>query len=58
LFNWTTGEGIAKYWTSKLLIGTADIDNDQAVTTRTTAVGDENVFSQGFLGVKIVDNGF
>ncbi|CAF4394999.1 unnamed protein product, partial [Adineta steineri] len=47
---WTTGEGTAKYWISKLLIDTADIDNDQAVITRTTDVGDQNIFSQAFTG--------
>jgi hypothetical protein len=50
LLNWTTGEGTAKYWTSKLLIDTADIDNDQAVITQTTDVGDQNIFSQAFVG--------
>ncbi len=50
LLNWTTGEGTAKYWTSKLLIETADIDNDQAVITNTSDVGDQNVFSQAFIG--------
>jgi hypothetical protein len=50
LLNWTTGEGTAKYWTSKLLIETADIDNDEAVTTQTTDVGDKNIFSQAFVG--------
>ncbi|CAF1343299.1 unnamed protein product [Adineta steineri] len=50
LLNWTTGEGTAKYWISKLLIDTADIDNDQAVITRTTDVGDQNIFSQAFTG--------
>ena len=50
LLNWTTGEGSAKYWTSKLLIETADIDNDQAVVTQTTDVGGVNVFSQAFVG--------
>ncbi|CAF3329618.1 unnamed protein product [Rotaria sp. Silwood1] len=50
LLNWTTGEGTAKYWTSKLLIETADIDNDQAVVTQTTDVSGENIFSQGFIG--------
>ncbi|CAF3702634.1 unnamed protein product [Rotaria sordida] len=49
ILNWTTGEGTAKYWTSKLLIDTADIDNDQAVITRTTDVGEKNVFSQAFV---------
>ena len=50
LLNWTTGEGTAKYWTTKLLIETADIDNDQAVVTQTTDVGGQNVFSQAFVG--------
>ena len=50
LLNWTTGEGTAKYWTSKLLIETVDIDNDQAVVTQTTDVGGQNVFSQAFVG--------
>jgi hypothetical protein len=50
LLNWTTGEGTAKYWTSKLLIETADIDNDQAVVTNTSDVGDKNIFSQAFIG--------
>lgn len=27
MLNWTTGEGTAKYWTTKLIIDTADIDN-------------------------------
>jgi len=50
LLNWTTGEGTAKYWTSKLLIDTADIDSDQAVVTNTTDVNDTNIFSQAFVG--------
>ncbi len=50
MLNWTTGEGTAKYWTSKLLIETADIDKDQAVITTTTDVGDQNIFSQAFTG--------
>jgi hypothetical protein len=50
LLNWTTGEGTAKYWTTKLLIDTADIDSDQAVVTNTTDVGDTNIFSQAFVG--------
>ncbi len=50
LLNWTTGEGTAKYWASKLLIETADIDSDQAVVTQTTDVGETNVFSQAFVG--------
>jgi hypothetical protein len=36
LLNWTTGEGTAKYWISKLLIETVEIDSDQAVITQTT----------------------
>lgn len=51
LLNWTTGEGTAKYWTSKLLIETADIDQDQAVLTNTTDIGDKNIYSQAFTGV-------
>jgi len=51
LLNWTTGAGTAKYWTSKLLIETVDIDNDHAVVTQTTDVGDKNIFSQGFAGL-------
>jgi hypothetical protein len=50
LLNWTTGEGTAKYWTSKLLIDTADIDHDQAVVTRTSDESGANVFSQAFVG--------
>ncbi len=50
MLNWTTGEGTAKYWTTKLLIDTADIDNDQAVVTQTTDVGEMNIFSQAFIG--------
>ena len=50
MLNWTTGEGTAKYWTSKLLIETAGIGSDQAVVTHTTDVGDQNVFSQAFIG--------
>ena len=50
LLNWTTGEGTAKYWITKLLIETADIDNDQAVVTKTTDISGENVFSQAFVG--------
>jgi hypothetical protein len=50
LLNWTTGEGTAKYWTSKLLIETVDIDNDQAVVTQTTDVGGQNISSQAFVG--------
>ncbi|CAF4409580.1 unnamed protein product, partial [Rotaria magnacalcarata] len=47
LLNWTTGEGTAKYWTSKLLIDTVDIENDQAVATQTTDIGNQNIYSQG-----------
>ncbi len=50
LLNWTTGEGTAKYWTSKLLIETADIDNDQAVITQTTDVSGYNISCQAFVG--------
>jgi hypothetical protein len=50
LLNWTTGEGTGKYWVSKLLIETVDIDNDQAVVTQTTDVGGQNIFSQAFVG--------
>ncbi len=50
LLNWTTGEGSAKYWTSKLLIETVDIDNDQAVLTQTTDVGGQNISCQAFVG--------
>ena len=50
MLNWTTGEGTAKYWLSKLLIDTADIDNDRAVVTQTTDVGNKNIFSQAFMG--------
>jgi hypothetical protein len=50
LLNWTTGEGTAKYWITKLLIETADIDNDQAVVTQTTDVGGQHIFSQAFIG--------
>lgn len=50
MLNWTTGEGTAKYWTSKLLIDTADIDSDQAVVTRTADTSGQNIFSQAFVG--------
>ena len=50
LLNWTTGEGTAKYWTSKLLIETSGIDKDQAVVTNTTDVGNANIYAQGFVG--------
>lgn len=50
LLNWTTGEGSAKYWTSKLLIETVDVDSDQAVLTQTTDVGGQNIACQGFIG--------
>ena len=49
MVNWTTGAGTAKYWTSKLLIDTVEIDSDQAVQTRTTDVKGEFVFSQAFV---------
>lgn len=49
MLNWTTGEGTAKYWTSKLLIETADIDNDHAVITQTSDVDGKNLFSQAFV---------
>ena len=48
--NWTTGEGTAKYWTSKLLIETVDIDQDQAVLTKTSDINGEYIYSQGFVG--------
>ena len=50
LLNWTTGEGTAKYWTSKLLIETVDVDNDEAVITQTSDIKGENIFSQAFVG--------
>lgn len=50
MLNWTTGEGTAKYWTSKLLIETADIDHDRAVLTKTSDVKGEFIFSQAFIG--------
>jgi hypothetical protein len=50
MLNWTTGEGTAKYWISKLLIDTADIDNDYAIVTYTTDYNEKNVFSQAFAG--------
>lgn len=49
MVNWTTGAGTAKYWTSKLLIDTAEIDSDQAVITRMLDVSGEFVFSQAFV---------
>ncbi len=49
LLNWTTGEGTAKYWISKLLIETVDIDNDQAVVTQTTDIGGQNISSEAFV---------
>ncbi|CAF1435987.1 unnamed protein product [Rotaria sordida] len=49
LLNWTTGEGTAKYWITKLLIDTVDIDNDEAVVTQTTDTSGKNIFSQGFI---------
>lgn len=50
MLDWTTGKGTAKYWTSKLLIETADIGSDQAVVTHTTDAGEQNIFSQAFIG--------
>jgi hypothetical protein len=50
LLNWTTGEGSAKYWVTKLLIETVDVKNDQAVVTETNDVNGTNVFSQAFVG--------
>jgi hypothetical protein len=50
LLNWTTGEGTAKYWISKLLIETVDVDNDRAVITQTTDAIGEYIFSQAFVG--------
>jgi hypothetical protein len=50
LINWTTGEGTAKYWISKLLIETPKIDSDQAVVTQTADINGTNVFSQAFIG--------
>ena len=50
MLNWTTGEGTAKYWVTKLLIETADIDNDQAVITKTNDINEEYIFSQAFIG--------
>jgi hypothetical protein len=50
LLNWTTGEGSAKYWVSKLLIETVEIDSDQAVVTQTTDVSGTNIYSQAFSG--------
>lgn len=50
MLNWTTGEGTAKYWTSKLLIETADIDHDRAVLTKTSDLQSEFIYSQGFRG--------
>ena len=49
LLNWTTGEGSAKYWTSKLLIETVDVDSDQAVLTQTTDLSGQNISCQGFV---------
>jgi hypothetical protein len=50
LLNWTTGIGTARYWTSKLLIDTVQIDSDQAVITQTSDVSNLNVYSQAFIG--------
>ncbi|CAF4426025.1 unnamed protein product [Rotaria sp. Silwood2] len=49
MVNWTTGAGTAKYWISKLLIDTAEIDSDQAVRTQTSDLNGKYVFSQGFI---------
>lgn len=49
LLNWTTGEGTAKYWTTKLLIDTVDIDNDQAVVTQTSDTSGQYIYSQAFI---------
>ena len=51
LLNWTTGEGTAKYWASKLLIDTVDIDHDQAVLTNTTDLTGQYIHTQAFVGV-------
>ncbi len=50
LLNWTTGVGTARYWTSKLLIDTAQIDSDQAVITQTSEVSNLTLYSQAFVG--------
>ncbi len=50
MLNWTTGEGSAKYWTSKLLIETVDVNNDQSVFTQTTDIGGQNISCQAFVG--------
>ncbi|CAF3259575.1 unnamed protein product [Rotaria sp. Silwood2] len=49
MVNGTTGAGTAKYWTSKLLIDTAEIDSDQAMRTLTSDVNRKYVFSQAFI---------
>ena len=49
MLNWTTGQGTAKYWISKLLIETVDIGHDQAVVTRTTDTDEKKIFCQGFV---------
>lgn len=49
ILNWTTGEGTAKYWITKLLIETAQIDQDQTVITQTADVTETNIFSQAFI---------
>lgn len=50
LLNWTTGEGTAKYWASKLLIDTVQIDRDQAVLTNMTDLAGQYIYSQAFIG--------
>ena len=50
MLNWTTGEGTAKYWTTKLLIETAQIDRDHAVETQTSDSTGQIIYTQAFLG--------
>lgn len=49
MLNWTTGEGTAKYWVSKLLIDTVDIDQDRAVMTYIDDMSEKQIFGQGFM---------
>jgi hypothetical protein len=49
LFEWTTGEETAKYWTSKLTIEIANIDNDRAMITKMTGLQKHDMYSQGFV---------
>ena len=49
MLNWTTGAGTAKYWASKLLIDTVDLDHDRAVLTRTADIDEQHIFCQGFI---------